>query len=259
MAAEKQTARNGSANGCRGKPGPGRPKGIPNRITRDVRAMFAAFAERKAPDFERWVDRTAIKDPARAADLYLKAVEYHIPRLQRTEVLVKPSNAENEKLPTVSNEAVLALYAETRRLPRLPAPQPAPATISRPATQSVPAQPIAAPAAPVQASEPPKELPNTPPAPAPRAPRKQRDDEPVIDVKDDGSGVWTAPPPHPEVGRVMAAICASGDPLQQQAARKRAEATVRTRIKQEADLERSMGRPGRADELLAELKVMGLE
>lgn len=69
----------------------GRQKGTPNRATADVRAMIARVAEGKAADFERWLDETARggedrkPDPAKAAELYLKAIEYHIPKLARTE------------------------------------------------------------------------------------------------------------------------------------------------------------------------------
>jgi hypothetical protein len=74
--------------------GPGRPKGSVNRATSDVRAMVAAFASNKAAEFERWIELTADGDPERgikpqpdrAATLYLQAIEYHIPKLARTEV-----------------------------------------------------------------------------------------------------------------------------------------------------------------------------
>jgi hypothetical protein len=70
----------------------GRPKGSPNKATADVRAAIAAFAEGNAHKLQDWLDRVAegyggIKpDPAKAADLYLRAIEYHIPKLARTEV-----------------------------------------------------------------------------------------------------------------------------------------------------------------------------
>lgn len=70
----------------------GRPKGSPNRATADVRAAIAIFAEGNAHKLQVWLDRVAngsdgIKpDPAKAADLYLRAIEYHIPKLARTEV-----------------------------------------------------------------------------------------------------------------------------------------------------------------------------
>jgi hypothetical protein len=70
----------------------GRPKGSPNRATADVRAAIAAFAEGNAYKLQDWLDRIADgsggnkPDPGKAADLYLRAIEYHIPKLARTEV-----------------------------------------------------------------------------------------------------------------------------------------------------------------------------
>ena len=70
----------------------GRPKGSPNRATADVRAAIATFAEGNEHKLQEWLDRVAEgsegirPDPAKAADLYLRAIEYHIPKLARTEV-----------------------------------------------------------------------------------------------------------------------------------------------------------------------------
>ena len=70
----------------------GRPKASPNRATADVRAAIAVFAEGNAHKLQDWLDRVAEgsdgnrPDPAKAADLYLRAIEYHIPKLARTEV-----------------------------------------------------------------------------------------------------------------------------------------------------------------------------
>ena len=72
--------------------GKGRPKGIPNKLNGSVREMIARMAETTAEDFEFWLKDVAQgissgkPDPARAAELYLKAIEYHIPKLARTEV-----------------------------------------------------------------------------------------------------------------------------------------------------------------------------
>ncbi|MEY4760673.1 MAG: hypothetical protein RLZZ200_529 [Pseudomonadota bacterium] len=68
------------------KTGGGSRKGVPNKATTDVRAAIALFAQKNAAKFEQWISRTSRKDPAKAADLYLRAIEYHIPKLQRTEV-----------------------------------------------------------------------------------------------------------------------------------------------------------------------------
>lgn len=69
--------------------GKGRPKGTPNRATADVRATIALIAERNAERLETWLARVARKNPDRAADLYLRMIEYHIPKLARTEVTGK--------------------------------------------------------------------------------------------------------------------------------------------------------------------------
>lgn len=66
--------------------GKGRKKGVPNRSTREVREVIAEFAKAYAPNFEGWIDRVAETDPARAAELYLRSLEYHIPKLTRTHI-----------------------------------------------------------------------------------------------------------------------------------------------------------------------------
>jgi hypothetical protein len=124
-------------------------------------------------------------------------------RTMEMEVSVKmeaPTNTATA--PPLTTESILVAYHTARRLP---APQPAPATIARPATQSAPPQPIAAPAPPVQASEPHNDPPAAAPQPAPRAPRTQRE-EPVIDAEPDTAGVWSAPAlcgrPHPQAAHL---------------------------------------------------------
>lgn len=83
--------------------GKGRKHGQLNKATKDTRAAMALIAEGKAASFKAWLERTAngmrergkdgkpgewiVKpDPGRAAQIYLAAIEYHIPKLQRTEV-----------------------------------------------------------------------------------------------------------------------------------------------------------------------------
>jgi len=66
--------------------GKGRVRGVPNRITADVRAAIAAFAEANVGKLQAWLDRIAKKDPVRAADLFVRVLEYHVPKLARTEL-----------------------------------------------------------------------------------------------------------------------------------------------------------------------------
>ena len=69
-----------------GDPRAGRPKGVPNKATRDVRAAIAAFAEANVDKLQLWLDAVGRRDPAKAADLYVRVLEYHVPKLARTEI-----------------------------------------------------------------------------------------------------------------------------------------------------------------------------
>jgi len=66
--------------------GKGRKKGVPNRATADVRATIALIAGRNVTLLQTWLERVGKRDPARAADLLLRMLEYHIPKLARTEM-----------------------------------------------------------------------------------------------------------------------------------------------------------------------------
>lgn len=87
------------------KTGGGSRKGVPNKATADVRAAIALIAQRNVEKFELWLEETAERDAARAAELFLKAIEYHIPKLARTEhtgpgggAIVVRSTSEDERL-----------------------------------------------------------------------------------------------------------------------------------------------------------------
>ncbi len=61
----------------------GRAKGTPNKATADVRATIALIAERNVERLETWLGEVADKDPGKAADLFLRMIEYHIPKQAR--------------------------------------------------------------------------------------------------------------------------------------------------------------------------------
>lgn len=64
----------------------GRSKGTPNKATADTRKTIALIADRNVAKLEDWLTRVAEDDPAKAADLFLRMIEYHVPKLARTEV-----------------------------------------------------------------------------------------------------------------------------------------------------------------------------
>jgi hypothetical protein len=66
--------------------GMGRPPGVPNKSTTAVREAIARMAEENAENFLDWINQVAATNPEKACDIYLKAIEYHIPKLARTEV-----------------------------------------------------------------------------------------------------------------------------------------------------------------------------
>lgn len=68
-----------------GKPGrSGRPAGSVAETTRLVREAVARFAQENVGNMGEWLKQ--IEDPAKRLDLFLRALEYHIPKVQRTEL-----------------------------------------------------------------------------------------------------------------------------------------------------------------------------
>lgn len=65
----------------RGKPGPGRPPGAPNLITREIRAALRDLAQQNQDKVQGWLDRVAETDPAEAMRLWLALLRYVTPTL----------------------------------------------------------------------------------------------------------------------------------------------------------------------------------
>lgn len=59
----------------------GRTKGTPNKSTGEVREAIAAFASANVDQMGEWLN--AIDSPEKKLDLFLRAIEYHIPKLAR--------------------------------------------------------------------------------------------------------------------------------------------------------------------------------
>lgn len=93
MNAPRGTKKRGNPPGTRPpNAGKGRKKGSTNKATRDVRAIIAVVAEKNVSKIDSWLARIGRKDPAKAMDLFLRMLEYHIPKLTRTEIVKDDKN-----------------------------------------------------------------------------------------------------------------------------------------------------------------------
>ena len=110
-------------------PGPGRPKGVPNKVTATARGQFTQLVEMKLGDASKWLDRIAKKDPARAFELLLRAAEFVLPRLTKAEYTgangapLPPGTAPavvNVAQLMVSKDDGLGLYREMMRAAAVP-------------------------------------------------------------------------------------------------------------------------------------------
>lgn len=79
----------------------GRVAGTPNKATQEARQAIAHFVDGNAHRLTEWLDQVAngmpeqdIKpNPAKAFELFQSVVEYHIPKLARTELSGTPDGA----------------------------------------------------------------------------------------------------------------------------------------------------------------------
>ena len=71
-----------------GKAGPGRPPGQRNYATLQGREAIAMFVDNNAERLGGGLDAIAKENPKAAFDAFMSVVEYHIPKLARSEVKV---------------------------------------------------------------------------------------------------------------------------------------------------------------------------
>lgn len=69
-----------------GLPGPGRPVGSPNRATAEVREALAELVVGNVPRLQEWLDRLARHNPKAAFEVYVKLLEFCLPKLARITV-----------------------------------------------------------------------------------------------------------------------------------------------------------------------------
>jgi hypothetical protein len=75
----------------------GRIVGTPNKVTAQAREAIAMFVDGNAHRLAQWLDEVAMgvpehdikPNPAKAFELFQSVVEYHVPKLARTEITGK--------------------------------------------------------------------------------------------------------------------------------------------------------------------------
>jgi len=68
------------------RPGAGRRKGSPNKVTADTRAIFQAVFEHQVPKADDWFYRVAEDNPAKALECLLRLSEHFVPKLSSLKV-----------------------------------------------------------------------------------------------------------------------------------------------------------------------------
>jgi hypothetical protein len=63
----------------------GRAAGTPNKASAQAREAIALFVDGNAHRLQEWLDQIAADDPKRAFELFQSVIEYHVPKLGRTE------------------------------------------------------------------------------------------------------------------------------------------------------------------------------
>lgn len=69
----------------------GKPKGAVNKATADARESIALFVDGNAHRLQKWLDQIALESPEKAFNCFYSLIEYHIPKLARTEATVEHS------------------------------------------------------------------------------------------------------------------------------------------------------------------------
>lgn len=74
------------------QPGAGRPKGTANKSTTLAREAIAGFVDGNVDRLVGWLDRIADDSPKDAFNCFMSVVEYHIPKLARSEFVGDKKN-----------------------------------------------------------------------------------------------------------------------------------------------------------------------
>lgn len=101
----------------------GRRPGVGNKVTADARQAIALFVDNNAHRLESWLDAVANGDPekeikpnpVKAFELFTSVIEYHLPKMARTEISGDAENPVEVKLDiTEVAKNVAFLFAKAR-------------------------------------------------------------------------------------------------------------------------------------------------
>lgn len=83
----KKSLHGAAARSAAGEKLGGRPKNVPNKATANAREAIARFVDGNAERLQEWLDQIAETDgPKDAFRCLMDVMEYHVPKLARTEV-----------------------------------------------------------------------------------------------------------------------------------------------------------------------------
>lgn len=87
----------------------GKQKGTPNKSTQMAREAIGRFVDGNAHRLQEWLDRIAVTDPEKAFSLFQSVIEYHVPKLARTEITGKDGGAIQHETKH-SDEDIISIY-----------------------------------------------------------------------------------------------------------------------------------------------------
>jgi hypothetical protein len=63
----------------------GRTKNTPNKVTGDIKEAYRLLINENISNMGKWINKIAIKDPAKAFNIIIELSEYVIPKLARSD------------------------------------------------------------------------------------------------------------------------------------------------------------------------------